>query len=210
MIRRALVAALAAAAVLAGQARADGDPASDVLVVDRIFVPFEVTLPAPVKDGLNQATLEAKQQGYPIRVALITTPSDLGAVPSLFGKPQTYAQFLWEELSFVYHGRVLVVMPNGFGIYAGKVPVEKEKRLLAAMKPGVGANAMAASALNAVLKLAAASGHQLSVKPVPVANATPASSSTNEDRFIIGGAVLAGLLVTAAAVYLRRRVRRPA
>src|SRR5262249_40533865 len=153
-----------------GQARADGDPASDVLVVEKVFLPFQVKLPKSLQDGLLQATTEAARVGYPIRVALITTPSDLGAVPSLFGKPQTYAQFLWQELSFVYKGRVLIVMPGGFGIYVAHATLASERRLLAGLKVGSGADGMAASALNAVVKLAAAAGHPLDVKPVAVSD----------------------------------------
>jgi hypothetical protein len=208
VIRRglALAVVLATAALGAQQARADGDPASDVLIVQNVFLPFQAELPKPLQSGLLRATAEAKPAGYPIKVALITQPADLGAIPSLFEKPQTYAQFLWQELSFVYHGRLLVVMPNGFGFFNGRVSIAAEQRVLSRLPVGAGLDGMAASALNAVLDLAAAAGHPLDVPRVPVA-AKPVHSSSNNDRFVIGGAVLGGALLAAAVVLIRRRRR---
>ena len=50
-------------------------------------------------------------------MALIASPTDLGAIPSLFAKPQRYANFLDVEISF-FGGKqpLLVVMPNGYGV----------------------------------------------------------------------------------------------
>jgi hypothetical protein len=211
MIGRCAVTCLAAfllTAVAAEQARADGDPASDVLIVQTVFLPFQAQLPKPLHTSLLQATAEARQAGYPIRVALIATPTDLGAVPSLFQQPQTYAKFLWQELSFVYKGRVLVAMPNGLGLYGGKDPTPAEQKVLKSVPIGAGLNGMAASSLNAVLGLAAAAGHRLSVAPAAVAGAKASSGSrSGDDRAIIGGAVGGALVLTAAAVFLRRRRR---
>src|SRR5262249_49953284 len=39
----------------------------------------------------------------------IATRTDLGSVPSLFGKPKAYAQFLGEEIRSFYTGPLLVV-----------------------------------------------------------------------------------------------------
>ena len=47
---------------------------------------------------------------------MIGNKTDLGAVPQLWGKPQTYARFLGSELRFIYKDTLLVVMPQGFGI----------------------------------------------------------------------------------------------
>ena len=203
----ALAATVSAAAVLAQGARADGDPASDVLVVNTVFVPFASQLPRQLETKLETATREALRKGYPIRVALIEERIDLGAVPSLFGKPQTYAQFLWQELSFVYKGKLLVVMPNGFGFYDGQPPTSAEEKVLAGVPVAAGLNGMASSALNAVVGLAAAAGHRLSVAPVPIAAPHSSGSGSTDDRLIIGGAVGGVVLLGAAALLVRRRVR---
>ena len=66
---------------------------------------------------LNAETAAASRAHFPIKVALIAAPADLGAIPSLFGKPQHYADFLDQEISFVDIKRLLlVVMPNGYGV----------------------------------------------------------------------------------------------
>jgi hypothetical protein len=196
--------ALVLAALAAQGARADGDPASDVLVVQTTFLPFQAELPKPLQSKLVQATVEAKKARYPIRVALITQPSDLGAVPSLFGKPQTYAKFLWQELSFVYKGGVLIVMPSGLGFYDGRDPGASQEKVLNGIPVGAGLNGMAASAINAVVGLAAAAGHRLSVGQVHVFTA---KSSSGDDRLVIGGAIAGGVLLAAAVVLVRRRLR---
>jgi hypothetical protein len=201
----ALLVVVALALVGADAARADGDPASDVLVVDTISVPFAAKLPKPLEDNLRLATREAQKAGYPIRVALIEQPSDLGAVPSLFGKPQTYAEFLWQELSFVYKGTLLVVMPEGFGFWDGKGPSASDSKVLDGVPIGAGLDGLASSALNAVVGLSAAHGHRLSVAPVHVVGASPSSGSSGSDRLVIGGAVAGAVLLAATAVVVRRR-----
>ena len=55
--------------------------------------------------------------GQPLRVAIIARSQDLGTVGVLWGRPQTYAEYLGYELSDTYTGRLLVVMPGGFGVY---------------------------------------------------------------------------------------------
>jgi hypothetical protein len=202
-----LLLVLAASALAAAPATADGDPASDVLIVDTIFVPFQARLAKPLEADLRRATTEAARKGYPIRVALIEQPADLGAVPSLFGKPQTYAQFLWQELSFVYKGNLLVVMPQGFGFYSRDGAGKSQTDLLERIPLGGGLDGMAASALNGVIDLAAAAGHRLSVPKATVVPRTGSDSS--DDRIVIGAAVGGAVLLAAALVAFRRwRPRR--
>ena len=132
----ALVTVCCLAAVAAQTARADGDPASDYLLVQRVFVPYEGATASTQQHELTKAVAAANKAGFTIRVAVIFSSYDLGSVTSLWRKPQTYARFLGYELSFVYKQRLLVVMPNGFGFnwqkhspkaaYAllGKIPVK--------------------------------------------------------------------------------------
>src|SRR5436190_22775673 len=111
-----LAAALATLCVPA--ARADGDPASDVLYFQDAYVPY----PPPSKhaSGVLRAALQAaRNRQYDVKVAVIATRTDLGSVPSLFGKPGQYAQFLGEEIRSFYTGPLLVAMPSGFGIWKG-------------------------------------------------------------------------------------------
>ena len=57
---------------------------------------------------------------------MIASSYDLGSITSLWRKPRTYARFLGAELQFVYKDRLLIVMPNGFGISRQGQPVDRE------------------------------------------------------------------------------------
>jgi hypothetical protein len=109
----ATIAALAPAA-----AHADGDPASDVLVYQPVYYPY-APAPAAIKHRLAGLARSANQQGYRIRIAVIQSRRDLGSIPQLFDKPSVYARFLSSELSSVWRSRVLVVMPDGYGLAQG-------------------------------------------------------------------------------------------
>jgi len=117
-----VLALVAVAAVLAAvrppAAMGDGDPASDVLVYQPVFFPYDQAPPALQRE-LNGLVKSANQQGYKIRVAVIQSPRDLGSIPTLFGKPSVYARFLSSELSSIWRDRVLVVMPSGYGLAQG-------------------------------------------------------------------------------------------
>ena len=117
-----VVALLASAAALAvpPPAAADGDPASDVLLTQWAFVPYGAPISAPVTQQLETVIARTRKAGYPIKVAIIGSPYDLGSVSSLYGKPREYAKFLGSELTFLYHGRLLIVMPQGYGYYDGR------------------------------------------------------------------------------------------
>ena len=117
----------------AGTARADGDPASDYLVR------ADVSLPFPVPSAQATAPLLAQVEavyaaGYRIKVAVIATSSDLGSIPGLLGHPTAYAHFLGIELSSIYVGPLLIVMPAGFGIYDRGGSTAAEKRVLAGIR----------------------------------------------------------------------------
>ena len=114
-----VVAAIVAAALLPAVALADGDPASDVLLGENVFYPFTPTVAPSLQAKLNAETAAAKRAHIPIKVALIGSPVDLGAIPSLFGKPQQYAEFLDQEISFGGAKQpLLVVMRAGYGVAA--------------------------------------------------------------------------------------------
>jgi hypothetical protein len=109
--------ALVLFALSAVAAQADGDPASDYLYTRETFVPYDLTIDAQAKRDFVAAVRTANRNHFGIRVAIIGNAFDLGAIPSLWRKPRTYARFLGAELAFVYKQRVLIVMPNGFGFY---------------------------------------------------------------------------------------------
>ena len=111
-------------------ALADGDPASDYLLVSPVFIPPDDGVPAAYAEQLTAVVAAAKAKHYVIRVALIKTRYDMGSVTVLYRKPQQYGHFLSQELHFVYTGRLLVVMPNGYGYAQGGKLQPKQQRIV--------------------------------------------------------------------------------
>ena len=138
-------------------ARADGDPASDTLVLQNVFVPYE----APSKTAaaaLTKQVQAAYTAGYRLKVAVVATNIDLGAIPSLFSKPTEYAKFLGQELAGYYIGPLLIVMPTGYGIYDGGRTTQAENGILTGLARPASAkpNDLVNAATNAVARLLAA------------------------------------------------------
>ena len=68
-------------ASLAGVAGADGDPASDILVEENVYLPYQ-TPSAAASAGLGRQVADVYASGRRIKVAVIAAKSDLGAIPS--------------------------------------------------------------------------------------------------------------------------------
>jgi hypothetical protein len=200
MRQLSLLATIAAFALLVpGAAHANGDPASDVLLTDQVFLPFEAPISSSAQSDLRKTVAEANKKGFKIRVALIAFTSDLGTATALWGQPQNYSKFLGKEIAFVTTDPLLVSMPAGFGFYDQDRPVTKEQRVLAKIQPGKIPTALAESTTAAVRALAGAKGITL---PKP-----SSGSSATHDRLILGAAVLAFLLVLVFPARLLRRSR---
>jgi hypothetical protein len=182
-------------------ARADGDPASDVLATQPLFLAQDAAASPGQQAQLTAALAQATDSGYPIRVALIASATDLGSVTALWKQPENYARFLGQELSFVYRGPLLVVMPNGFGLY--NVSPTDSAALRGAPPPGQ--SGLAAGALTAIQHLASAAGH-----PILITAASAGGSggrSTDALPFVVF-AVGAALIALAWTASLRARPLR--
>jgi hypothetical protein len=193
-MRRLLLVAAAAALVAVPAARANGDPASDVLITNQVYVGPEVPISNADRDALTKTVAAANERGYPIRVALIPFTSDLGTAVSLWRHPQDYAKFLGSELAFVYTKRLLIAMPSGFGVYHRNRPVAKEQRVLRRVRPGRTPTAVAQQTTKAVRALAAADGITLPVES--------GGGSDWRDRAIIAAA---GLVIVALIAFVAMR-----
>ena len=68
---------------------------------------------------------------------MIASPTDLGSVTELWRQPQNYARFLAQELSLLYRGPLLVVMPNGYGRYRLEGPLAPNNPFSPASAPPV-------------------------------------------------------------------------
>ena len=180
-------------------ASADGDPASDVLLGENVFYPYSPPVSAALQRTLNAVTAAASRAHFPIKVALIDSPVDLGVVPDLFGQPQKYADFLDQEISFQTKQRLLVVMPSGYGVQGLTRPATIAAASLT-KPPQSNSNDLARAAIAAVSKLAAAAGHPL--KNVPDA---PSAVTGNDSTTLIVAILALGAIATAAALIAIRR-----
>jgi hypothetical protein len=186
----------------ASTARADGDPASDVLYTGRVFFPYSTHVSKAAQARLLETVSTAEHAHYPIRVALIGAPLDLGAVTALWGKPRRYATFLALELSFVYKDSLLIVMPSGLGFARYKHATAAEYAALAKVRVTAGGDGLAATAERAVRALAAHAGH-----PIGAASGSSSSGSNLPLAVAVSLAVLA--LGGGAVFVLRRRSAGP-
>jgi hypothetical protein len=166
-VRRALpIAVLLVALASAPAALADGDPPSDVLLLQDVYLPYQPVVPKPVADALNRTVKQLHKDGYPLKVAVIATQTDLGSVPQFLGRPQPYASFLESEIKFNKAKPLLVVMEAGYGT------AEIEPKIASSVadldKPSSGsADALGRSAIDAVLRIASAAGHPLPKPALP-------------------------------------------
>jgi len=204
-----LVGLLAAASLVAApSAPADGDPASDFLISQQVFLPIDTHVSDKAAGGLEQLVAASQKAGFPIRVAVIATRYDLGSVPILYRQPQRYAEFLGQELYYLYRHRLLVVMPNGYGVYQRGDASSADRATLARVSVAgtTDGDALVEAAGRAVRALAARRGIQL---PAEAAGGSSHSSATT-DRILIavGAAVLAALAWTLVRLRRRRHRRR--
>jgi hypothetical protein len=198
---RRLAILLALAALLAAPAaRADGDPASDYLISQKVFFPYDLKMPAADQRQITALVDEANRAGYRIRVAMIWSSYDLGSITGLWHRPQTYARFLGAELKYIYRDRLLIVMPSGFGFNRPGHSATKEYATLSKIRIEPGASGFVDATRTAVRRLAAASGVTLT------GAVTAERSSETRDRLIIVlGAIAALLVAIALRLVLRRR-----
>ena len=204
MARCVLALVLFAALAAVPLARADGDPASDYLLTRSTFVPPDLGISTGDATRLATTVALARSRGYAIRVALIGSAYDLGSVTALDQKPKLYARFLSEELTLIYHGRLLVVMTNGFGVARGGKALPGSQRVVDRLPPaGSGGARLVQAGIDGVRALAAAGG--VRVPDPPVASVKSGGSGSLVWGLLGGGLAVAVLLAVAGLVLVRRR-----
>jgi cytochrome oxidase Cu insertion factor (SCO1/SenC/PrrC family)/thiol-disulfide isomerase/thioredoxin len=164
---------------LAPSALADGDPGSDVLVYQPLFLEADSGISVQQQAQLGDLLNTAAARHFPIRVAIIATRSDLGAITALWRNPRGYAQFLDIEISGAYSGPLVVVMPNGLGFSWPNHSTAAAYQALSRIPTGTGASRLVHTAQEAVTSLAAAAGVKLtaSAQPAASSSAGPAASA---------------------------------
>jgi cytochrome oxidase Cu insertion factor (SCO1/SenC/PrrC family)/thiol-disulfide isomerase/thioredoxin len=140
---------------------ADGDPGSDVLLAQNLFYGAQDGVSLHEELALGKLLNATSAAGAPVRVAIIGRQQDLGTVTPLWGKPQTYAGYLGTELSDTYTGRLLVVMPSGYGVYWNRhdqAAASLASALAGLHVSGVNGPALVAATQSAVERIEAAAG----------------------------------------------------
>jgi hypothetical protein len=171
-------------------ALADGDPASDVLLGENVFYPYQPATSRSLMASLNSATAVAAKEHFPLKIALIASPIDLGIIPQLLGKPQAYAKYLDYEISFTSKQALLVVMKDGYGVEGLSAAAAAAAAKLAPPAGGT-PDDLAQAALSATGKLASAAGH-------PIAGISASGSSSAGSGGGGGTTVLLIVLIIAA------------
>jgi hypothetical protein len=209
---RWLPALIAVAAVLAapGTTLADGDPASDVLLSQPYYFPYQPLVAKDVAAKVKRLIAAAEKAKFPMKLAVIASPTDLGAVGDLFGRPQQYAGFLYSEVQpgFQKQFGLIVAMPAGIGL-AGTVSTPKFAAAVRDVPISSGADSSGLARVGGIAmeKIAKAAG-----KPIPEVFPTSggAGGSGIGARAVIVTLELLGLLLGvlfALQARTRRRLR---
>jgi len=204
----ALVACGVAGGGFAAIARADGDPASDYLLANQVFLSSESSSVSSSQRQLLSTVQAANHAGFAIRVAIVSSDYDLGSITALWRKPRVYARFLGLELSLSYKQRLLVVMPNGFGFNWPGHSTAAEYRVLDTTALGSGGGGLTAAAAGAVRTLASAAGVKLAVPAAPQGNVAPRGGHASDRAPAVIGAGAGAVALAAVVVLLFVRHRR--
>jgi hypothetical protein len=200
-------------------ARGDGDPASDVLLRQDAYYPYAPPTSPPLRTALAGQLARLRADGYPMKVALIQSPADLGAYAPMYVQPQQYANLLANELATIRHGsarteplHLLVVFTS---VITGSGLGDHVDDALGPVKVDAAAQAdgLTQAAMRAVARVATAEGHRTTVPPAAQVKLTARNASAKRPGgpSILGFLAPAALAVGAAVLAsLRARRNRPA
>jgi hypothetical protein len=207
LVRLALTAAVAilVLALAPLQALADSDPPSDVLLLQDVYFPYSPPVSGPVQKTVQSLVRSVHKAGYPLKVAIIASPVDLGGVPQLFNQPQSYVKFLGDEIAFNSRKPLLVIMPNGYGVdSAGPAAAGAIAGLSA---PGTNKpDGLARASVDAIVRLAKASGHPV---PKPKLPGAGGGGGGGTPVVVFGVPVLLLVLAGVLATIRRRQMDEP-
>jgi hypothetical protein len=194
--------ALAAVLLVPSSASADGDPASDVLPLQDVYLPYAPGVPPELGRTITDLLKDTRKAGFPLRVAIIAQQKDLGAVPQFFGRPQSYAPFLESEIAFNTKKPLLVVMPSGYGVAGLPNAAVNGLNGFAPPKSAQGQD-LGRAAVGAIVKLAKAVGHPVPAPKIPTASGSGGGGGTSP--LIVFGVPVALLALGGLLAALRRR-----
>ncbi len=182
-------------------AHADADPASDVLLTQSVFYPYQPRVPPRLEAALNNLLASTAREHMPLKVAIIGMQIELGAIPEYWARPQAYAEFLDNELAYPGPEPLLVVMPQGFGLVGvgpasalAHIPIDASERTYGLTR----------AAILAVVALADARGHPVATPKLP----PPPPGAGGGLPSAAAAGLIAVVALALALTMLRRRSRR--
>jgi hypothetical protein len=163
---------LAAVAVLAfpGVALAHGDPASHYLETDQLYPGFANRPSQAVELQLAGLLEAARRDGYPVKVGIVGSADDLTEDPSMFGRPQAYAEQVASKLGGP-EAPVIIISPKGIGVAGSNAELLRGARFSLGREPT--GDELAGVAVRAVRRIAAADGHPLPAHVPPAKVLSP-------------------------------------
>ncbi len=201
-----MLAVVAAFALAPARAMADGDPASDVLLLQDVYLPYAPGVPAPLGKSITTLLKATRKAGFPLKVAIISTRQDMGAVPQFFGKPQSYAPFLESEIAFNTRKPLLIVMAEGYGVAAMPAGTESALQGFAPPKDASG-DSLGRAAVAAIVKLSESAGHPVPAPKLPTASGGGGEGGGTSPAIVIGVPVA---LLALGGLLARLRTRQDA
>ncbi|HZR95785.1 MAG TPA: hypothetical protein VFA56_08820 [Gaiellaceae bacterium] len=202
-MRKAAALALAAGALWwPAAALAHGDPVSDGLRLGEVFLPYDARVPKQESAALKGVVDDANRKGFAVRVAVVPSSYDVGPLRQLWLKPTALARYAGTDLrdDHVYRGRVVVAMPNGFGVFWTGHSVAPLEAAVRGIPTSARPAALARAAEKAVVRLAAQRG---------IAVAPRRETKSYAQQRVALALVAAGVVALAGAArfVLRRRHR---
>jgi hypothetical protein len=183
---------------------AESDPASDVLLLRDVYYPYDPPVPSDQQGQLDSVVRQLRDQGVPLKVALISGPSDLGSKRAFLGRPGAYNAYLTRNLDDGRDKIVVTVMHDGI---ASSGATAAQARALQSVRPpqGGGGEALTRAALLAVTRLAEAGGQTVRV-PTRAASGEPLGSGGGSGTAWLAFAPLLVGIALAAVLILKRRL----
>jgi hypothetical protein len=219
---RRLLALLAAAAVavvvLPASALAHGGPASHYLETDQLYPGFANRPSQAVELQLAGLLEAARQDGYPIKVGIVGSADDLTEDPSMFGRPQAYAEQVASKLGgAALQAPVVIISPKGVGL-AGMHEQDGEMlRVSHAVATEFGArfsvsrmatgDQLAGVAMRAVRRIATAGGHPLPAHVPPAKVLAPISANPSSGFSLPLPLLIFARIFLSAWLYFETRTR---
>ena len=173
-----------------------------MLLLQDVYYPYQPPVADRLRRTLDALVAQSQKAGYPLKVAMVQSQVDLGAIPQLFGRPAEYAPFLGREIAFKTKAPLLVIMPAG--IATNNVSAKAQQAIQPIkIDQSQKSNGLVAAAIQAVPKMATASGHPVASVPVPAAGRGQKAGGTSP--LLVFGAPVLLVALAALVAALRRR-----